>query len=390
MHDTHSSSSSSISRRSALARVAVAVGGATAVGGAFAQPRRQPDAILIGQSAGLTGGQAAYSRDVRLGIESCFAAINAAGGIAGRKIELVSEDDQGKKDLVAANTRKLIETDHVFALMGYTSGAGTEGVLPALEKANVPMLSPCTGNMGIRAKFHRHLFHTRAGYREEMRKVVDNLALSGLRRFGLVYLDDVGPANPQAMHDALAANKLAAVASVPVDRNSEDLGPHVAKLMGATPEAVLFITNSPPIVKIVRGMRKAVWGGRFASSSFAGFKMVEDLGVDAAGLIVSQVVPSPEKLHLKVVDDYIHDLRRHNPNAPVGFTGLEAYISARVMVEALRRVRGRLDVPNFIATLEAMRRFDLGGYEVSFSARSHDGSRFVDTGVVNREGIVRF
>jgi ABC-type branched-subunit amino acid transport system substrate-binding protein len=118
--------------------------------------------ILIGQSAGFTGGQAEYSKDIKSGIEAYFATINNAGGVNGRQLKLVSEDDKGKKENVLTNTKKLIEIDNVFALIGYTSGAGVEATLSYLESAKVPMLSTSNGNMGIRATFHRNLFHTRA------------------------------------------------------------------------------------------------------------------------------------------------------------------------------------------------------------------------------------
>ena len=90
--------------------------------------------ILIGQSAGFTGGQAEYSKDVRTGIQAYFEAVNRAGGVHGRPLKLIAEDDKGNRQQVLANTKKLIEQDKVFALIGYTSGAGVEGVLPLLQE----------------------------------------------------------------------------------------------------------------------------------------------------------------------------------------------------------------------------------------------------------------
>src|SRR5262245_2287321 len=154
----------------------------------------QPQPLRIGQSAGLTGGQAAYSKDVQTGIEAALAFVNKQGGVNGRPVQLVSEDDGGKRDQVVANTKKLVEQHKVLALIGYTSGAGTEASLEYIAKANVPIIAPVTGNMGIRAAHHKQLFHTRAGYGDEMRKIVDALATTGIKRFAFAYLDDVGPA----------------------------------------------------------------------------------------------------------------------------------------------------------------------------------------------------
>lgn len=362
---------------------------AAAFGPAWAQSQKNGP-ILVGQSAGFTGGQAAYSLDVKHGILACFEAVNRAGGVNGRPLKLLAEDDQGKKDNVLANTKKLVEGEKVVALIGYTSGAGVEATLKYLDEIKVPMLSPVTGNMGIRAKFHRNLFHTRAGYDDEMKKVIGGLALTGVKRFAVAYLDDVGPANPQAMHGALDLAKLKAVAAVPLNRNATDFSAQIDTLMQAKPEAVVFISNGPPIVKIVQGMRKKGYGGQFASSSFSGLKVIEDLKDDGFGLILSQVLPPPNRTHLKLVKDYQQDLKAVAPDAKPNYTSLEGYIAARVLVEALRKAGPGAEPEKVVAALEDMRRVDFGGYEINFSRESHDGSRFVDTGVVSRSGNLRF
>lgn len=345
--------------------------------------------ILVGQSAGVSGGQAAYSADAKQGIEAAFAAANKTGGIGGRPVKLVTVDDQGKKDNVLANTKTLIETEKVTALIGYTSGAGVEATLGYLDTQNVPMLSPMTGNMGIRAAHHKNLFHTRAGYDDEMKKVIGHLALTGTKRFAICYLDDVGPANPQAMHGALDLAKLKAVAAIPLNRNATDFNAQIDELMKANPEAVIFISNGPPIVKIVQGMRAKGYGGHFATSSFSGLKVIEDLKDKGVGLIMSQVLPPPSKSHLRIIKEYQEDLAAFAPNAKPNYTSLEGYIAARVLLEGLRR-GGAAGPDKLTAALEDMRRVDLGGYEVAFSRKSHDGSRFVDTGVVGSSGTLRF
>ncbi|HET7525441.1 MAG TPA: ABC transporter substrate-binding protein, partial [Burkholderiaceae bacterium] len=251
----------------------------------------QPQPVRIGQSAGLSGGQAAYSKDVKTGIEAAVAFVNRQGGVQGRPVQLVSDDDGGKRDQVVANTKKLVEQHKVVALIGYTSGAGTEASLDYIATANVPMIAPVTGNMGIRAAHHKQLFHTRAGYGDEMRRIVDAMATTGIKRFAFAYLDDVGPANPQSMHDALARHNLKAVAAVPLNRNADDFGKQIDALLQAQPEIVVFISNAKPIAQIVRGMRAKGYVGQFATSSFSGPGIVDDLKERGHGLIMSQVLP---------------------------------------------------------------------------------------------------
>jgi branched-chain amino acid transport system substrate-binding protein len=359
-----------------------------AVGMAAAQTGVASNAIVVGQSAGLTGGQAEYSNDVRIGIEACFAWANKTGGVAGRTIQLKSLDDQGKKDLTLENTKTLVEAENAVALIGYTSGAGVEASLAYVEKARIALLSPATGNVQIREKFHPTLFHTRVGYREEMSKVVRDMASIGVKRFAALYLGDAGVANLRAMEDALAAAGLKPVISLGLDRNAEDFTKAVDSVLAAKPDAVLFITNGKPLVKIVQGMRKSGYAGQFITSSFSGLKVVDDLKKDAEGLVMVQVLPSPRRDHIRLVKDFRQHLGEFKSDAKPNYTNFEGYIAARVLLEALRR--GSANRGRVIDALENIRSLDLGGYEISFSSKNHDGSKFVDTAVVGTGGALRF
>ena len=85
------------------------------------------------------------------------------------------------------------------------------------------MLSPATGNAGIRLAHHRYPFHTRAGYDAEMRYIVGTTAQLGTSRYALVFLRTT-TANRKVMEEALAANNLKPVAAVGIDRNAKDFG----------------------------------------------------------------------------------------------------------------------------------------------------------------------
>jgi branched-chain amino acid transport system substrate-binding protein len=355
-----------------------------------AQTKSAPAPILIGQSAGMTGGQADYSHEVKTGIEAYFHVVNKAGGVHGRPLKLVTLDDKGKKSEVVANTERLVRDERVLALIGYTSGAGVEAVLPYIDANRVPMLSPATGNMGIRTSLHRNLFHTRAGYNEEMNRVVSQLALTGIKRMAIVYLNDVGPANPKAMQEALAAHGLAPVTAVALDRNAQDLAPQADALMKADPQAVLFISNGPPIAKIIKNLRARGYGGRFATSSFSGMRLIDDLKEEAPGLIMSQVLPSITRKHLRIIREYHRDLQEAAPEAVPNATSLEGYVAARVLVEGLMQSGRSPTGERLVEALEGLKRLDLGGYEISFSRTSHDGSRYVDIGVIGQDRALRF
>ena len=75
--------------------------------------------VLLGQSAAFSGPAAQLGIDLHAGARLYFDSVNQLGGIHGRKIEIVTADDKYEPELTAENTRRLIQTDQVFALFGY-------------------------------------------------------------------------------------------------------------------------------------------------------------------------------------------------------------------------------------------------------------------------------
>ena len=118
-------------------------------------------AVVIGQSVPLTGANAELGNDIRNGALAYFARLNEAGGVHGRRIELVTLDDANQVPRAELNTRKLVEEQGVFALFGYASATLSRPALPIVEKHRVPFLAPFTGADPMR-EFNRHVYNMRA------------------------------------------------------------------------------------------------------------------------------------------------------------------------------------------------------------------------------------
>lgn len=345
--------------------------------------------ILVGQSASMSGGSAASGKDARAGINAYFTAVNRKGGIGGRALELISEDDEGKRDKTLTNTKNLVENRNVIALLGFTSGAGVESSLQYLAAAKTVMLSPLTGNVAIRENFNRYLFHTRAGYTDEIALAVKQLRANGLSRYAIVYLEDA-KLNGETMRVALAKEKLKPILDIALDRNATDFSTQIASISTGNIDAVMFITNGAPFTKFVSGLRKLGFNGQLITSSFAGTRFVQDAKKDAAGAVVVQVLPPLSKDFLPIVRDFKAHLKEFDATAKPNITSFEAYISARVLVEALQRTKGDVSREAVVRALEGFGTMDLGGYEIKFTSTNHDGSKFVDTSVVARDGSLRY
>src|SRR6187455_2258893 len=177
--------------------------------GAQAQtPGVSSSTILIGQSVPLTGANAELGNDIRNGALAYFAKLNAAGGVHGRKIELTTLDDVNQVPRADANTKKLVEETGVFALFGYASATLWRPALPTVEKHGVPFLGPFTGADPMRV-FNKHVYNMRGSYAEELEKIVDHFQSLGVKRFSIVYYDDVvGRENLTAVERALKKRNL--------------------------------------------------------------------------------------------------------------------------------------------------------------------------------------
>ncbi len=347
----------------------------------------EPTLVKFGQSASLSGGQAAYGNDVRDGILAAFAAANKAD-IKGPRFELVTLDDGGDKERCRGNVRKLIESG-VTALVGLTSGAAAEACLPIVEEQKVVLLGTASGNMGIRSDKLTMAYHVRSGYDDEYRRMVAYVKDFNMQRVGYVYLSDTSPANQAAMTGALDAVGLKLTLSVPLDRNQKTFDAEVQKLLDSKLDCVLFTTNAHPVSAIVSAMSAGKYPGFYFSSSFAGQALIDHMVGKGLSIIMSQVVPRPNAVATPVVKRCHDDLAALGGGAHMGFTSIEGYIAGRVAVESTRLAvkGGAFGRARFKDALSDLA-IDLGGYRVRFTPPSPHGSRFVDVVAIDRTGRI--
>ena len=343
--------------------------------------------ILIGQSASLTGTTAEVGRQMRDGALAYLETVNRKGGINGRKIELITLDDAGQTKVGEANTKKLIEENKVFLLFGYTGRNTSEAALPIIDKANIPFFGAATGGESIHGAFNRNVFNVRASYTLETQALVNYLVTTGQTKMGMIYhKDDLKKTNLKMTEDAAAVHKVKLMGSAAVDRNSTEVKDAVSVMSKLNPDAVICNAAVKPLGEFVRQMRKAGATSQFLSVSFVGSPIVKELGSEASGLIMAQVVPLPTKIRIPVVAEYQKALANMDSKAEYSFSGLEGFITAKVLVEGLKRTGKDLTRPKFIKAMESIHDLDVGDYFVSYSPTSHNGSKYVDITVINKDG----
>ena len=133
-------------------------------------------------------------------------------------------------------------------------------------------------------------------------------------------------------------------------------------------------------------MKKAGSGATFYNVSFVGSKALADaLGEFGSGVAISQVVPFPWATSVPVVKEY-HELAKKAGYGDYNFSAMEGFLTAKVMVEGLRRAGKNPTREGLVDALEQMHDVDLGGFYVSYSPKNHAGSRFVDLTIIGRNG----
>ncbi len=366
------------------------VAGATTLAG-FNLARAQSDnKIILGQSAAFTGPAAQLGIQFYQGAKVYFDQVNAQGGIGKRQIEIRQLDDGYEPDRCAENTRKLL-ADDVFALFGYIGTPTSVVALPQATKEKVPFFGPFTGAMALREPFNRYAFHVRASYNDETALIVKQLTSLGLKKIAVFYQNDAyGKAGLSGVTLALGALGLKTVAEATVERNSVDVAGAVKTLTAAGPDAVVQIGAYKACAAFIREARKAGYGGTYYNVSFVGTQaLADELGKEGAGVVVSQVMPSPYSAARPITREFVDAVKAAGKDAQVNFSSMEGYMAAKLFTDGVRRAGAKLTRESLIAGLEGMGSQQVGGFPVSFSPTDHVASSFVELSMLTGDGRVR-
>jgi branched-chain amino acid transport system substrate-binding protein len=358
---------------------------------AAAEPGVTDNTITLGMSSPFTGPNGAYGVDMRQVIQTYFDQVNKAGGVSGRKLDLVALDDGYETERTVANTKTLIGEKRVFALLAfYGSSPTTEAMNTVFGPGKVPLVGTISGAGTLREPIAKnpnghYMFNVRASYADETEAIVNQLVSLGLKNIAVFYQNDgFGKSGLEGVTASLKKHNLAPSAVATVERNSVDVTAAIDTIAKARPQAVVMVTLYKPTAAFVQGMKKAGQNPMFTTLSPVGTEqLVKELGADARGIVISQVMPYPWNDIVPMVRDY----QKLVGKGAYSYYGIEAYAMARIMVEALRKTGKEPTREKLVAALESTSA-DLGGFRVGFSGTNRQGSRFVEMTVVGPGGRV--
>ncbi len=358
-------------KRSALALTALAMLGAA---GARAEttPGVTDTEIAIGAVFALSGQFRLVTEPYERGLRSVFNATNDAGGIHGRKIRWIVEDDGYQPARALAGARKLVERDGVFAIVGQVGTPNIAAMLPYTEPAKVPVVTinpmpPPTPKyaFNLMASFSDLSYH--------LTKYL--LTKGGVKKLGYLYQNDaLGEVGRIGVNKALKELNASLTADIGYERGATDLNTQVLKLRDAGVEAVVVIATAPAVATAVKQGHTIDFRPTWATLGVVGTDIVyKMLGDQTEGLMFASEVES-QFADSQGIRDALATVRKYFPNSIVDYNMLIGYGNGVLAVKALELAGRDLTREKFVRAIESMGSLDTGVVRLSFSATKHSGA----------------
>ncbi|MBK7718274.1 MAG: ABC transporter substrate-binding protein [Simplicispira sp.] len=250
--------------------------------------------------------------------------------------------------------------------------------------AKVPLIAPATGSDALRP-FNPLVFHTRASYAQELNKIARQLSSTGFTKCAVAYFDNpFGTAAIAAFEAAAKSYKNTDWKAFLVVETPEGIAKGIEEIVAFQPTALMSLAIGGLGIPFYKGLRKRIQTPAFSISFLGSRPLLAALGDAAVGITVAQVVPSPHSVALPLVHAYQSALKKAGGTEP-GYSSLEGYVNARILIEALRRSGRTATREKLIDAMHSMRPYDLGGFEVRYGPNDHSGTDFVELTYFNGE-----
>ena len=329
---------------------------------------------------------------MRLGIEAAFEEVNRRGGVHGRMLRLVTLDDTYEPELAATNTRSLILTHGVFALIGEVGTPTSRSATPVAANEEVPFIAPFTGAEFLRDDHWNNIINLRASYNQETEEMVERFTTDlDIQRIAVLYQDDsFGRAGYSGALAALQRRGMKPVAVGLYPRNTTAVKTALLDLSRGKPEGIIMVGAYEPIANFILWARETgLVTSEFITISFVGSNaLARELGPDGEGVFVTQVVPFPTDDTLPVVASYLEALSEFDPAATPGFVSLEGYLAGRLAIAGLERCGRDVTRECFMDSILSGGDFEIDSFPLSYTGPPGDnqGSDTVFLTVIGRDG----
>ncbi len=335
--------------------------------------------IKIGAVVSLTGTYAGLGEPEKATLEMEVERINAAGGINGRPIELIIEDDATDEAKAVAAAAKLIEQDKVIAIIGATGTGQTMAMRGDIQRAGVPQVSMAGGTV-ITAQFDPLVFATPWSNTIVVPYTLEALKADGITKIAVISDSGGFGKDGVAVLQAEAPKAgIEIVANETFNPGDTDMTAQLTKIKGTAAQALVMWSAGKEAATVVKnardlGLELPIYGSHGnARKEFAEGAGEAGDGVRfAAGKILVPETYGEGTEAYKVATDFIARFTEKTGSAPSTFAG-HAYDALYLIVEAAKRVQGELTPAALRDEIEKTSGFVGIGGTFNMSPTDHNG-----------------
>ena len=337
----------------------------------------RPESWRIGQTAALSGPLAWPFVEMNKGIQAAFDEVNARGGVGGRPLQLISFDDGGSTEKAAENARRLVEQEQALTLFACGGTSSVLGAMAVVQQARVPLIAPITGIDALRTH-HPLVIHVRAGYSNELDRIVRQIGTVNMGRCAVAYSDTAfGKAGLAAFEAVARKHGNTSWKPFLIQDTLPGIAEGIADIARFQPASYLSLYIGQHSLQFARDLRNDVQAPSFALSLLGSEPVLKALGPAGHGMTVAQVVPHPQAQGLPVVNAYQRAMQKIGHNQ-LTHASLEGYVSTRVLIEGLRRNSRAEGGERLVEAFHTLQPLNLGGFELDYRPGKHLGSSFVE------------
>jgi branched-chain amino acid transport system substrate-binding protein len=333
--------------------------------------------ILVGAILDQTGRMAFLGKEIHHGAKLYFRYINEKGGVHGRKIKLLVEDDMGQAPRTLAALKKLVGRDKIFCIFTTLGQAATDAVVPYLEEKKIPLIAPFSQNSGLIHPPKRYIFQATVSTEIQGRLIIDFIAnqlkKSKTKIGTLVQADIYGEDLMKGLTRQAEKYGIKFVAVEKFKPGAVDFSPQLQRLRRAGVEIIVMVGVVREPAAVLKEVKNMGWPVQVIGPSATSSPAVLMLAGEASeGFISMAIAASLTSDHpgVKLYKELIH---KDDPKHRIGFFSQVGFEAAMVFVEGLRATGKDLTRENLITGLEKMKDFNAMGVSLTFGPDDREG-----------------
>lgn len=348
----------------------------------------ESNTIVIGQAVDLSSPNAAIGRDYVAGIKTYFDALNAAGGINGKRVRYVVRDDQATPAVAAKVVTELIERDQIDYLIGGVGDSVTQAILnaPAFKRSNMVLFAPLVDAVELNSP---QVLFWRPSYLQEARHIFTHFGKLGMKDVGVAYQDS--PSTQEAFRSLsaeLRGRGLNLTGTARIGSNEKQNAEEASRLAATKPGFVIVIADTISTALFLKEFRKFSSQTFVAGTSLINLETLRELAGARAveWTVFSQVVSNPNTGKTPIQLEHLTMMKKYRDEPPSSLT-LEGFVVAKALTRIIQKSKrpARMVLQDLMAQDAS---FDLGGLSINASTKSNHLSGYLDIALFKKTGLV--